>query len=152
MPLVMKEGKLIIVWENKLIWLEYYVCYGSSSTTKYYVNLLTYYLHHRHSSEQAGTRFFRVLTLWEAVMIIVWYFLQMRVPSRLSKMVQSRMLHSMLVIGLPSRYLLPMSTVSSLNSVLYLCKTFYEVDTNTILITLVQPKITYCLSTFQLHA
>jgi len=31
------------------------------------------------------------------------------------------------------------------------CEKFHQVDTKTILITLIQPKITYCLSTFRLH-
>jgi len=31
------------------------------------------------------------------------------------------------------------------------CEKFRQVDTKTILITLIQPKMTYCLSTFRLH-
>jgi len=31
------------------------------------------------------------------------------------------------------------------------CEKFHQVDTKTILITLIQPKTTYCLSTFRLH-
>ena len=31
------------------------------------------------------------------------------------------------------------------------CEKFHQVDMKTVLITLIQPKITYCLSTFRLH-